>query len=158
MTPADLPALLDMNRAALAAVSEVSLEGMAWFAEVAAYFKVAADGDALYGFLIALTPDVHGYASDNYRWFQARYDDFVYIDRVIVAEGARGRGLGQRFYEDVERFARGRATRITCEVYSRPRNDGSLRFHARLGFQEVGTQDTAGGKKTVSLLSKPVGP
>jgi predicted GNAT superfamily acetyltransferase len=157
VTPADFPALVEMNRAALAAVSEASLEDMAWFAEVAVYFKVAAEGDAVHGFLIALTPDVQGYPSENFRWFQARYDDFVYIDRIIVAEGARGRGLGQRFYEDLERFARGRATRITCEVYTRPRNDGSLRFHARLSFHEVGTLDIGGGKKTVSLLSKPVG-
>jgi predicted GNAT superfamily acetyltransferase len=76
---------------------------------------------------------------------------------LAIGDGGLRRGLGQRFYEDLERFARGRATRITCEVYARPRNDGSLRFHARLGFQEVGTQDTNGGKKTVSLLAKPVG-
>jgi predicted GNAT superfamily acetyltransferase len=157
VTPADFPALVAMNRAAMPAVSEASLEDMAWFAGVSVYFKVAAEADALHGFLIALTPDVQGYPSDNFRWFQAHYDDFVYVDRIVVAGAARGRGLGQRFYEDLERFARGRATRITCEVNTRPRNDGSLRFHARLGFHEVGTQDTEGGKKTVSLLSKPVG-
>ncbi|NNE42793.1 MAG: GNAT family N-acetyltransferase, partial [Gemmatimonadetes bacterium] len=48
----------------------------------------------------------------------------------------------------------GRAPMITCEVNTRPRNDGSLRFHARLGFREVGTQETEGGAKAVSLLEK----
>jgi predicted GNAT superfamily acetyltransferase len=156
VTPADLPAVVDLNRAAVDALSEASLEDMAWFARVAVYFKVAVEGDALLGFLIAFTPHVQGYPSENYRWFQARYDDFVYVDRVVVAEQARGRGLGRRFYEDLERFAQGRATRITCEVYLRPRNDGSLRFHAQLGFHEVGTLDIKGGTKTVSLLCKPV--
>lgn len=130
VVPADLPVLVDMDRAAMPAVSEAALEDLAWFAGVAAYFKVAVEAGALRGFLIALLPDVQGYASENYRWFQARYDDFVYVDRIVVAEPARGRGLGQRFYADLERFARGRATRITCEVNTRPRNDGSLRIRA----------------------------
>lgn len=156
VTAADLPVVVEMNRAAMPAVSDASLEDMAWYAEHAAYFKVATDGDALCGFLIAFTPGA-SYGSENYRWFQARYADFVYVDRIVVADGARGRGLGQRFYEDVERFALGRATRITCEVNIRPRNEGSLRFHSRLGFEEAGTQDTEGGKKAVALLVKPLG-
>lgn len=153
---ADLPVVVEMNRAAMPAVSDASLEDMAWYAEHAAYFKVATDGDRLSGFLIAFTPEA-SYTSENFRWFQARYADFVYVDRIVVTEGARGHGLGQRFYEDVEEFARGLATRVTCEVNIRPRNEGSLRFHARLGFQEAGTQETEGGKKAVALLVKPLG-
>ena len=40
----------------------------------------------------------------------------------------------------------------------KPRNDGSLRFHHRIGFTEVGQQDTDGGKKRVSLLAKDLPP
>jgi hypothetical protein len=155
VTAEDLPVVVEMNRAAMPAVSDASLEDMAWYAEHAAYFKVATDGDGLSGFLIAFTPG-SSYASENYRWFDARYDGFVYVDRIVIAEDARGHGLGQRFYEDVEEFARGLATRITCEVNTRPPNEGSLRFHTRLGFEEAGTQDTEGGKKTVALLVKPL--
>ena len=154
VTPADYRAVVDMNNAAVPAVSETSLDGIAWFAGVSKYFKIAIDRDRLCGFLIALTPDVQGYASENFRWFQARYDDFIYVDRIVVAESARGAGLGQRFYDDLERNARGRANRITCEVNIRPPNEGSLRFHVRQGFLQVGTQETEGGKKTVSLLVK----
>jgi predicted GNAT superfamily acetyltransferase len=35
-------------------------------------------------------------------------------------------------------------------------NEGSLRFHHRIGFVEVGQQDTDGGTKRVSLLAKPL--
>jgi predicted GNAT superfamily acetyltransferase len=38
-------------------------------------------------------------------------------------------------------------------VNLRPRNDGSLRFHARLGFKEVGQQETSYGV-LVSMLAK----
>jgi len=35
-----------------------------------------------------------------------------------------------------------------------PRNDESLVFHERFGFEEVGQQNTSGGSKRVSLLVK----
>ena len=154
VTPADFAAVVALNNEAVPAVSEASLESIAWFAGVSSYFKVAIADDRLCGFLIALTSDVQGYASENFRWFQSHYDDFVYVDRIVVAADARSTGLGKRFYDDLERHARGRAGRITCEVNTRPPNEGSLRFHARQGFRAVGAQDTEGGKKTVSLLSK----
>jgi predicted GNAT superfamily acetyltransferase len=154
VTPADFPAIVELNNEAVPAVSESSLESIAWFAGVSSYFKVAIRDERLCGFLIALTPDVQGYPSENFHWFQSHYDNFVYVDRIVVAAGTRSTGLGKRFYEDLERHARRGAGRITCEVNTRPPNEGSLRFHARQGFREVGTQDTEGGKKTVSLLSK----
>jgi predicted GNAT superfamily acetyltransferase len=89
--------------------------------------------------------------SMNYRWFSVRYDDFVYLDRVAVAADHRGCGIGSRLYEEVER--RTRAVWFTLEVNLRPRNDGSLRFHARKGFVEVGQQETDYGA-LVSLMAK----
>ena len=152
VAPQDLQAVVALNQAAMPALSDTTPEEMQWFAEVAGYFKVAVEDGRVVGFLIALTPGVP-YRSINYGWFTARYDDFVYVDRIAVAEEARGRGIGRMFYEDLERFSAGRP-RITCEVNIRPRNEGSLRFHARHGFVEVGTQDTEGGKKTVALLER----
>ncbi len=96
-------------------------------------------------------PPRAGYQSMNYQWFSERYDDFIYLDRVAVAADHRGRGIGSRLYEEVER--RTRAIWFTLEVNLRPRNDGSLRFHARKGFVEVGQQETDYGA-LVSLMAK----
>jgi len=41
---------------------------------------------------------------------------------------------------------------ITCEVNLKPKNDESLLFHKKYGFEQVGTQETDGGKKEVSLM------
>jgi hypothetical protein len=41
---------------------------------------------------------------------------------------------------------------LTCEVNLRPPNEGSLRFHRRLGFREVGRQETPYGA-LVTLLA-----
>jgi predicted GNAT superfamily acetyltransferase len=107
-------------------------------------------------FLIALAPGAD-YDSPNYQWFAQRYRDFVYVDRIVVASGARQAGLASLLYDDLIARARaGRIARITCEVDIEPPNPASLRFHARFGFAEVGTQAVAGGKKRVSLQELPL--
>jgi len=108
------------------------------------------DGE-VQAFLIALRPGAR-YDSPNYQWFAQRYADFVYVDRIVVAADARQAGLAALLYEDL--LAHGRAAsiaRITCEIDIEPPNPASLRFHARFGFAEVGTQRVAGGRKCVSL-------
>jgi predicted GNAT superfamily acetyltransferase len=114
----------------------------------------ATDGGNVVGFCIVLPPGTE-YTSVNYRWFCERYDSFVYLDRVAVDEAARGAGIGAALYAEVERRAAGTAELFTLEVNLRPRNDGSLRFHDRLGFVEVGQQETDYGI-LVSMLAKPL--
>lgn len=70
---------------------------------------------------------------------------------MAVAADYRGRGIGSHLYEEVER--RTRAAWFTLEVNLRPRNDGSLRFHARKGLVEVGQLDTDYGA-LVSMMAK----
>ena len=96
-------------------------------------------------------PPRANYGSTNYALFSSRYDDFVYLDRVAVAPAYRGQNVGSRLYDEVER--RTGALWFTLEVNLRPRNDGSLRFHARKGFVEVGQQETDYGA-LVSLMAK----
>ncbi|RMH75788.1 MAG: GNAT family N-acetyltransferase [Actinomyces sp.] len=150
----ELPRILELNQGAVPAVSTLDAERLAWFAEVADAFLVARVGDEVAGFLIGLGPGVD-YASENYRWFAARYDHFVYVDRVVVAPGHRDAGIGGRLYEAFA--AHGVATAspvMLAEVNLRPPNEGSLRFHTRHGFVPVGEQDTEGGTKRVVLLER----
>jgi hypothetical protein len=117
----------------------------------ASCIALAAEIDGVVvGFCLVLAPGAE-YDSLNYAWFSARYDDFVYLDRVAVAPAHRGAGIGSLLYDEVER--RTRAAWFTLEVNLRPRNDGSLRFHARKGFVEVGQQETDYGA-LVSLMAK----
>ena len=136
-------------------VSELQYPAVREFWETAPYFKVARDAfdGGLRGFLIALTPEAE-YASPNFRWFQAHYQNFCYVDRIVVAPEARGQGLGQVFYHDLQTVSRATARRLTCEVNLDPPNEGSMRFHARFGFVEVGQQNTEHGSKTVCLMVK----
>jgi hypothetical protein len=109
---------------------------------------------ALDAALIAFDQDA-AYASPNFLWFKARYPRFVYVDRVVVAPSARGRGLARTLYEDLFATARDAGhERVVCEVNSVPPNPASDAFHARLGFDVVGDASIHGGAKTVRYLMR----
>lgn len=153
----DLPAVLAMNNAAVPAVPPATREQLSELVTTAGLAVVAetAPGHPI-GFLLAMDPGVD-YDSENYRWFAARSSSFVYVDRIVVADGQRGGGIGRALYAAAFDRARelGRAE-VTCEVNVRPANPGSLAFHARLGFAPLGEQETKGGAYRVALLAAPV--
>lgn len=118
---------------------------------IAAYFKVACLDDVVAGFLVAVRSDI-AHDDPNFRWFAARYPEFLYIDRIIVDARARGRGVGRALYTDLFTAARELgATTLACEIDCDPPNHASTKFHAGFGFREVGRHEVDDGKKTVSL-------
>ena len=104
----------------------------------------------LAGFMIGLRPGT-AYQSLNYRWFCEHYDDFAYVDRVVVADWAQRRGVAEALYRGFA-MSQTDVDILTCEVNIRPANDGSMRFHQRMGFRQVGTQEVDNGEKEVALL------
>ena len=95
------------------------------------------------------------YDSPNFLWFRARYPRFVYVDRIVVASSARGRGHARRLYDDLfEQAIAAGHDRVVCEVNSQPPNPASDAFHATLGFVEVGSADVYDGSRTVRYLSR----
>ena len=104
-------------------------------------------------FLLAFDQDAR-YDSPNFLWFCARYPRFVYVDRIVVASSARGRGCARRLYGDLfEHAAEAGHKRVVCEVNTGPPNPASDAFHAALGFVEVGTASVYDGSRTVRYLS-----
>jgi predicted GNAT superfamily acetyltransferase len=159
IAPNDLPTLLRMNNGAIPAVNIVNADellDLVSMAHAAVVVVDEAEPVTPLGLVITITPG-NDYDSENYRWFEQRGGEFLYVDRIVVAEGMRGRGLGQILYERV--FAEAELaglTEVTCEVNLDPPNPGSLAFHDRLGFVQIGEQLTKGGSVRVALLSAPV--
>src|SRR5271165_3786006 len=97
-------------------------------------------------FIIAFDQDAD-YESPNFIWFRQRFSKFVYVDRVVTALVARGRGHAAALYNAM--FAAARAAgheRVTCEINADPPNPGSGAFHAKFGFQEIGSAVLPNGK------------
>ena len=134
--PADLPDLLSLNNDHAAELSLLDARAFSALIDTAFLARCCDEASAL---LIALDEAAKGYESPNYLWMKARFERFVYVDRVVVAAKARGQGLARRLYDDLI-VAAGDAghQRIVCEVNTDPPNPGSDAFHASLGFAEIG--------------------
>jgi len=156
LTPADLPRLVELNNHNVPAVSPSDLDGMAaLLAETDTTIAVVAETDpsVVLGFALLFRAGAD-YASENYRWFEARGSDFFYVDRIVVADDAQNAGVGRALYAAIFDAARERGlSEVTCEVNVEPPNPGSMRFHARLGFVEVGRQSTKNGRAVVAMLA-----
>jgi uncharacterized protein len=147
----DWPAILAMNKEAVHFLSPMDEAKLAQWSAAACYLRVVEVEGKVAAFLLGFRKSAD-YDSPNFLWFNERFDDFVYVDRVVVAPAFRGQGFADKLYDDFESFARARAIpRVTCEVNVEPPNPVSLKFHARRGFQEVGRQPY-GPHKVVSLL------
>ncbi len=113
----------------------------------ATYHRVIEQDGELAGFLLAFGSRDR-YGGENFGWFVERYETFIYVDRIVVAEHHSGRGFGRLLYEDLMAFARDRGIgQITCEYDIDPPNPASARFHAAFGFAEVGQRLLDTGKR-----------
>lgn len=153
VTAQDLSQVLALNDREVPHVGKIDIEQLHWFADNADYFRVARIDNDFAGFLIGLRPGSN-YASPNYRWFCQHYPDFAYIDRVAVTASARRYGVASRLYADFARRMPDSVGCMSCEVNIIPPNEASMRFHLRLGFQEVGTLSHDDEGKKVALLLK----
>lgn len=148
--PADFPAILALNHAFVAVLSPLDEARLAHLHAQAAQHRVVERDGEVVAFLLTLR-EATDYDSPNYRWFAARYPRFLYVDRIVVSASAQGLGAGRQLYRDAYRHALGHALPVlVCEYDIAPPNPASARFHAGLGFREVGTQ-TLGAGKQVSL-------
>ena len=152
---ADLPLVLEINNANTPGVSELTLS------ELETYIKnclhaLAIDNEhgEVCAFCITFAPDAPD-AGTNHQWFAERYKSFVYLDRIAIDSNHQNRGLGALLYQSVEQQMLNSAEHslLCCEVNLEPPNPGSLRFHKRIGFTEVG-QYSPQESYLVSMLSK----
>jgi len=153
ITAADVPALLALNNAEAERVNALTEAALNSLLASAFAARVTANGQA---FLIAFdhaTPP----QGPNHAWFTARESCFAYIDRVVVASGARGRGLARALYADLARIALARQTNLlTCEVNLDPPNPESLAFHEKLGFAACGEAVDRRTGKRVQYMRMPI--
>ena len=153
-TPAPISLVSAEDEAAILALNNEHAAELSWLEPERLSFLL---GEAFYtrrignleAFIMTFDQDAR-YDSPNFVWFRERYPRFVYVDRVVVAAQARGRGHARRLYQDLfGHVERAGHTLVTCEVNTDPPNPASDAFHAALGFAEAGDAVIHGGKKAV---------
>ena len=81
------------------------------------------------------------YSSKNYKFFKDNENHFLYIDRIVVKEKYRRKGIANHLYSVIEEIATELGSPLCCEVNILPENKPSIEFHKKLGFIDIGTND-----------------
>ena len=147
-----LEAALSLNNTHAKETSLLDDAGLTALIDIAFYAR-GLDGGVT-ALLIALD-EAAPYDNPNFNWFKQRFDRFVYIDRVIVDERARGHGIARMLYQDLFAAAKEAGhSRVVCEVNLTPPNPASDAFHAAMGFTAVGHAILYSGRKEVRYFEK----
>lgn len=153
MTPADHAVVLQLNNAAVPTVNPHELDSLSELCAAADRSWVVDDGGTIGGLLVTFAPGAD-YQSANYLWLSERFDDFRYVDRIVVAPSHKRLGLGSQLYAEFEDHAKASgAARLLCEVNVEPPNPQSLAFHADNGWVPIEDRTHAPGK-VVRYLQK----
>lgn len=151
-TEADAPWALALNNANTPAVNAHDADSWAKLTASAHAVRVAEMPGGPAGLMVLFAPRAR-YGSINYLWFNGRYPNFLYVDRVIIDDTVRRQGVGRTLYENALEMCKDRqASVLTCEVNEFPPNPDSMRFHETLGFKIVWRQGTE--EKAVALMAK----
>jgi predicted GNAT superfamily acetyltransferase len=154
---ADLLRVLEINNANTPGVSELTQSELETDINNCLHaLAIENEQGEVCAFCITFDPNAPN-AGTNHQWFAERYRSFVYLDRIAIDSNHQNRGLGALLYQTVEQrmLESAEHSLLCCEVNLEPPNPGSLRFHKRIGFTEVGRHSPQ-QDYVVSLLQKVV--
>jgi predicted GNAT superfamily acetyltransferase len=147
--------LMEVNNSAIPDVNRLDDQKARWLLDHAILARMATVDGRVAGVMVVFGETAE-LDSEYYRWFTARYRNFIYVDRIIVPAWARRCGVGTKLYREVDRCAVDKGVAVASEVYCDPPNTASLAFHRRLEYAEVGRQTSRTEAKTVAKLMKYV--
>jgi len=152
LTADDAEAVLAINEASVHHLAPMDGDEYRWFLDVALAAWAAEVDGRVAGFVLLLEPGL-AYESRNYAWFSARFDAFVYLDRVAVDASLRRAGVGTAIYDAVEARAAELDRPVLLEVNVAPANEPSLAFHGARGYEPLGELEHP-GPKVVRMFAK----
>lgn len=72
------------------------------------------------------------------QWFLTRFEDFLFLERMVVAPASRRRGVGRKLLENLVRQCQAAGLRaMCCQIHDRPRNAEAHAFALACGFQPI---------------------
>jgi predicted GNAT superfamily acetyltransferase len=147
--------ILALNASCVPAVSRLTVQDYREIKAAAHRVLVAEVSGVRAGFVILIRPGAP-YPSDNYAWFEERFDRHLYVDRIAIEAVARGQGVGQALYAEALKIAAANGDeRVTAEVNVEPPNPSSMKFHEAFGFRCLLSRPSRDGK-VVAMLECPL--
>ena len=149
LTHDDINSMWEINEQGLPGTGKVSVQEIGNIMQISELALGIFQEEQLLGFVLCLLPKSN-YGSLNYAWFNERYDKFIYVDRIAVLTTCRYMGVGSLLYQEVVKYSERHNVMIAAEVSLKPPNEGSMRFHYRFGFRDVGVLEHE--SKSVTLM------
>ena len=144
----DLPSILDLNNRESKWVGKKEIDFFQKYMYIP-IFNVFETNERIVGFLMAMDQNTD-YDSINFLWFKDKFNKFYYIDRVIVDESMGGKGIASLLYRELIDIKQD--IPLVAEVSINPSNEGSVIFHDKIGFREVGTLTSSDKKVRMYYL------
>ena len=98
------------------------------------------NNEEIIGLMVCFIEDAD-YSSKNYKFFSDNENYFLYIDRVVIKEEYRRKGIANHLYSLIEKLANDLGSPLCCEVNTFPENKPSIEFHKKFGFVDIGKND-----------------
>ena len=134
LSDSDVQKMWEINEQGLPGTGKVDEQGLLNLLEYSEISVGAYEDGELLGYVICLPPATE-YGSLNYAWFNENMADFLYVDRIAVAQIHRDKGIGSRLYSHIIEYS---SKQIVAEVSLNPPNLASMRFHGRFDFEKIG--------------------
>ncbi len=134
LSGSDVQKMWEINEQGLPGTGKVDEQGLLNLLEYSEISVGAYEGSNLLGYVICLPPATE-YGSLNYAWFNENMADFLYVDRIAVAQIHRDKGIGSMLYSHIIEYSN---KQIAAEVSLDPPNLASMRFHGRFDFEKIG--------------------
>ena len=134
LSGSDVQKMWEINEQGLPGTGKVDEQGLLNLLEYSEISVGAYEDGELLGYVICLPPSTK-YGSLNYAWFNVNMADFLYVDRIAVAQIHRDKGIGSKLYSHIIEYS---SKQIAAEVSLNPPNLASMRFHGRFDFEKIG--------------------
>ena len=134
LSGSDVQKMWEINEQGLPGTGKVDEQGLLNLLEYSEISVGAYKDGELLGYVICLPPATE-YGSLNYAWFNENMADFLYVDRIAVAQIHRDKGIGSTLYSHIIEYS---SKQIAAEVSLNPPNLASMRFHGRFDFEKIG--------------------
>ena len=134
LSGSDVQKMWEINEQGLPGTGKVDEQDLLNLLEYSEISVGAYEDGELLGYVICLPPATE-YGSLNYAWFNENMADFLYVDRIAVAQIHRDKGIGSRLYSHIIEYS---SKQIAAEVSLNPPNLASMRFHGRFDFEKIG--------------------